>query len=213
MPTKPVYGMACWGCQNPVVKHKDGHWHHVHDGQRSGPECEQLKIGSPEHTIATQAEQIEVLKAGAERLNKWCDDFSAFSLNEQVKGLKYQHELRERTEGAEACVAELEEQRSICHGTYVGELDGKPVLGNIHDGTDAACPGWWRGQEFGWEKGKASEKELVAQLAVVVEFLTADGFCKLCTMYITPDGENRHSKGCPLSNLLSNPIKTVEVRP
>jgi len=41
--------------------------------------------------------------------------------------------------------------RSICRGEYKGELDGKPVPGTLFDGTDAACPGWWRGYDHGYE--------------------------------------------------------------
>ena len=46
----------------------------------------------------------------------------------------------------------LQGLRAICLGEYIGELDGKPVPGTIHDGTDAACPGWWRGCDHGVEK-------------------------------------------------------------
>ena len=48
----------------------------------------------------------------------------------------------------------LEKELSICNGTFEGELDGKPVSGTIMDGTDAACPGWWRGHHHGYARGK-----------------------------------------------------------
>ena len=50
-----------------------------------------------------------------------------------------------------AKIAKLEQARDICHGTTKDMLDGKPMPGNWSDGTDGACPGWWRGQEYGAE--------------------------------------------------------------
>lgn len=43
----------------------------------------------------------------------------------------------------------LKEEREICRGEFEGDLDGEPVPGTVFDGTDAACPGWWRGQDDG----------------------------------------------------------------
>ena len=54
-----------------------------------------------------------------------------------------------------AYALELEKQLSICNGTFEGELDGKPVSGTLMDGTDGACPGWWRGQKHGCEQMKS----------------------------------------------------------
>ena len=41
----------------------------------------------------------------------------------------------------------LEREQEACHGTAKDELAGKPLPGNWQDGTDGACPGWWRGQD------------------------------------------------------------------
>ena len=61
--------------------------------------------------------------------------------------------LRER-------IAELEQERIACHGTSNDLLDGKPMPGNWRDGTDSACPGWWRGQDYKHEKTEARIAEL-----------------------------------------------------
>ncbi len=37
----------------------------------------------------------------------------------------------------------------ICHGTTNDILNGKPLPGDWNDGTDGACPGWWRGHDNG----------------------------------------------------------------
>lgn len=66
----------------------------------------------------------------------------------------------------------LEKAQAICHGTTAAMLDGKPLPGNWCDGTDAACPGWWRGMDFGWDKGEEKRKALEAKLAKVVEAAT-----------------------------------------
>ena len=63
-----------------------------------------------------------------------------------------------------AYALELEKQLSICNGTFKGEMDGKPVLGNIMDGTDAACPGWWRGMDYGCKKMEEKYKERIDAL-------------------------------------------------
>lgn len=49
----------------------------------------------------------------------------------------------------ENTIRALQVERAICHGTVKETLDGKPVPGTINDGTDAACPGYWRGHDEG----------------------------------------------------------------
>jgi hypothetical protein len=49
--------------------------------------------------------------------------------------------------------------RNICHGTTHDELDGKPLSGNWQDGTDAACPGWWRGHDQAAAKYQAQRED------------------------------------------------------
>ena len=47
----------------------------------------------------------------------------------------------------EEYIKQLEQAQDICHGTVVETLDGELVPGTIYDGTDGACPGWWRGND------------------------------------------------------------------
>lgn len=46
----------------------------------------------------------------------------------------------------------LEAAQDICQGTTKDFLNGKQLPGNWSDGTDGACPGWWRGLDYGCEK-------------------------------------------------------------
>ncbi len=77
-------------------------------------------------------------------------------------------------EKQEATIRDLQDKLVICHGTFVGELDGKSMPGTFHDGTDFACPGWWRGHDNGAkgaikraEKAEAENKRLTEKLEAI----------------------------------------------
>ncbi len=57
-----------------------------------------------------------------------------------------------KTDVQDERITELEAAKDICHGTTKDFLDGKQLPGDWSDGTDAACPGWWRGLDRGCEK-------------------------------------------------------------
>ncbi|KKN58686.1 hypothetical protein LCGC14_0549780 [marine sediment metagenome] len=53
---------------------------------------------------------------------------------------------------AQELLLEKRKKDAICNGTFEGELDGRKLPGTIFDGTDAACPAWFRGCDYGYEK-------------------------------------------------------------
>ena len=59
-------------------------------------------------------------------------------------------------------IEELEAGKDICRRTTKDYLDGKLLPGNWSDGTDGACPRWWRGLDEGCKK---MEEKLLQQLA------------------------------------------------
>ncbi len=70
-------------------------------------------------------------------------------------------DLQAKVEDLSKKLVLYEHRRTICHGTVVAELDGKPMPGTVYDGTDGACPGWWRGHDNGAEGAmKRAEKTL-----------------------------------------------------
>ena len=98
----------------------------------------------------------------------------------EVPHLVYMERAREIC----AYALRLEKQLSTCNGTFQGELDGRPAPGTINDGTDAACPGWWRGHDHGCEGMKKKYKKIVAGLLPMTDFL--DGLNLLPCPYDTP---------------------------
>jgi len=63
--------------------------------------------------------------------------------------------------------AENERQRKqliACNGTAEDVLDGVPLPGNWQDGTDGACPGWWRGEAYKHTKTEARITQLEGEI-------------------------------------------------
>ena len=82
-----------------------------------------------------------------------------------------------------------EKKAAICEGTFPGELNGKPAP-NLYDATDAACPGWWRGFDYGYARGRKERNALAAELEEVRErgirtFIGEGSFCAFCSL-VTP---------------------------
>ena len=73
-----------------------------------------------------------------------------------------------------ATIRELRAAQEICHGTFVDELDGKPVPGTIFDGTDAACPGWWRGHDNGAEGAMKRAEKAEAEIGRLLDSGSAE---------------------------------------
>ena len=71
--------------------------------------------------------------------------FCPYGCNDTIR------KLQDQITGMKIRLVEQEKERAICHGTFVGELDGRLLPGDFFDATDGACPGWWRGHDNGAE--------------------------------------------------------------
>jgi hypothetical protein len=88
----------------------------------------------------------------------WTDRRKVTDRRRKMLNDEQEIDLRIRLATAEARCAKLVRIQDICNGTVDETLDGKPTTGTIFDGTDAACPGWWRGHDHGAE-GMRKEME------------------------------------------------------
>ncbi len=115
------------------------------------------------------AEFLERAEKAAAKSERLCQSNIEWATNGRASAKK-NGDLEAVNIALVAEIKRLNSQREICEGTVVEELNGEPVPGNIYDGTEAACPAYWRGQDNGSE---GAMKRVVKLSADILE-LKAD---------------------------------------